>query len=711
MQKLVISLAGEWWVVDRMSYSELFENVTLKKLYETDRQILAALNKKNNRQELKELRDQRKQLLSELAPKTIVDKQLAEEDADISIIENINTDKRKFSLKPATLKLYTSTPEVKNKVVLRVDKFLKTIPEQVEQIKRENQVDEDIINKSVTDAIFEEEETVKNSNIVDKLFNPFKDYFFGHEQVKTEENASLPNSNLVPKQEHRDPEHGENSEHGEDSDIRDHEQENEVEMAAAVESALFKRLLKGISNFDGSSKQNTRRFVKDCRLAGKSLANEEVEKKFILQLKEKIIGPSADIINLELFSKIDKLCLFLESAYGETRSATQLIKDLDSIHQKDGEKVSLYYARVAELEQDLEFARERGDGTNLPLNNIKELILNAFKAGLIWQIKARMPAANNLEGAYESAVKIENELKAEDERRSSSTRQFACAFCRSTAHDSADCIKVAGFRADKASPPTQTNDTKCLLCGALDHFAVNCEAFNKLKLPGKCEYCGASDHASSKCNKYRPKVPEVITIDHINEARCTWCQQAGHDISNCFKFRNFANKVNNKNSNKGNSQNKNNYNNNYHNNQNFNNNNNNRNNNYNNNRNRKNYNNNYNNNQNYNQNYNQNFNPNNNQNYNPNNNQNYNPNNNQNYNPNNNPNNNQNFNNGNYNTNNGNFSNNSGPGYQNNNNNGDNRVCYRCHQPGHISKNCFLLMPNTQAAPPGQSQAQQQTTQ
>uniref|UniRef100_A0ABD2WHY2 Reverse transcriptase RNase H-like domain-containing protein n=1 Tax=Trichogramma kaykai TaxID=54128 RepID=A0ABD2WHY2_9HYME len=95
--------------------------------------------------------------------------------------EGRREDKLKVSLKPATLKLCTSTPEVKNKLVSRVDKFLKTIPEQVEAIKRENQVDEDVINKSVTDAIFEEEETVKNSNIVDKLFNPFKDYFFGHE--------------------------------------------------------------------------------------------------------------------------------------------------------------------------------------------------------------------------------------------------------------------------------------------------------------------------------------------------------------------------------------------------------------------------------------------------------------------------------------------------------------------------------------------------
>uniref|UniRef100_A0ABD2W2A3 CCHC-type domain-containing protein n=1 Tax=Trichogramma kaykai TaxID=54128 RepID=A0ABD2W2A3_9HYME len=678
-----------------MSYSELFENVTLKKYYETDRKLIAALKIDNNRQEIQKLKNEKKQLLKELAPKTIIEKQLAQDDSDISIIEHTNKDKIKFTLKPATLKLYTSTPEVKNKVVSRVETFLKTIPEQVEEIKRENQVDEDVINKSVTDAIFEEEETVKNKNIVDKLINPFKEYFYGHEKEKPEENANLPNNHIVPKQEIRDPEegesseHGENSEHEENSDISDHEQENEIEMAAAVESALFKRLLKGISNFDGSTKQNTRRFVKDCRLAKKSLANEDVEKKFILQLKEKIIGPCADIINLELFSKIDKLCLFLESAYGETRSATQLIKDLDSIHQKDGEKVSLYYARVAELEQDLECARERGDGTNLPLNNVKELILNAFKAGLIWQIKARMPAANNLEGAYESAVKIENELKAEEERRSSSTRQFACVFCRSTTHDSADCIKVAGFRADKASPHTQTNEIKCLLCGALDHFAINCEAFNKSKLSGKCEHCGASDHATSKCNKYRPKVPEVITIDHINEARCTWCQQAGHDISSCFKFRNFADKVNNKNSNKGNnnSQNKNNYNNNYQNNRRFNNNNNSRNNNYNNNRNRKNYNNNYNNNQNYNQN--------------------FNPNNNQNYNPNNNPNINQNFN-GNYNTNNGNFNN--GPGYQNNNNS-DNRVCYRCHQTGHISKNCFLLIPNAQSAPPGQGQSQQQTTQ
>uniref|UniRef100_A0ABD2WYI2 CCHC-type domain-containing protein n=1 Tax=Trichogramma kaykai TaxID=54128 RepID=A0ABD2WYI2_9HYME len=681
-----------------MSYSELFENVTLKKYYENERKLITALKENKNRLEIQKLKDEKKRLFKELAPKTIIEKQLAKEDSDISIIEHTNTDKIKVKLKPATLKLYTSTPEVKNKVVSRVDKFLKTIPEQVEAIKRENQVDEDVINKSVTDAIFEEEETVKNRNIVDKLLNPFKDYFFGHEQVEAEENASLLNNPLVPKQERRDLETSEDSEISDheqgNGDINDHEQENEIEMAAAVESALFKRLLKGISNFDGSSKQNTRRFVKDCRLASKSLATEEVEKNFILQLKEKIIGPCADIINLELFSKIDKLCLFLESAYGETRSAIQLIKDLDSIHQRDGEKVSLYYARVAELEQDLEFARERGDGTNLPLNNVKELILNAFKAGLIWQIKARMPGANNLEGAYEAAVKIENELKAEDERRNSSVRQFACVFCKSTAHDSADCIKVAGFRVDKASPPTQNNDIKCVICGALDHFAINCEALNKLKSSGKCEHCGASDHASSKCNKYRPKVPEVITIDHINEARCNWCQQAGHDISSCFKFRNFANRINNKNSNKGNnnSHNKNNHNNNHRNNQNFNNNN--RNNNYNNNRNRKNYNNN--------QNYNQNFNPNNNQNFNPNNNQ-Y-------FNPNNNPHNNQNFNNGNYNPNNSNFNNNSNPGYQSNNN-GDNRVCYRCHQPGHISKNCFLVIPNPQAAPPGQGQAQQQTSQ
>ncbi|CAB0041312.1 unnamed protein product [Trichogramma brassicae] len=120
--------------------------------------------------------------------------------------------------------------------------------EQVEAIKRENQVDEDVINKSVTDALCEEEVTVKNSNIVDKLLNPFKDYFFGHEQLKTEQNASLPNSNLAQKQEVQDPDNGEDSENDEDNENSDHEQENEVinaEMAAAVESALFKRLLKG----------------------------------------------------------------------------------------------------------------------------------------------------------------------------------------------------------------------------------------------------------------------------------------------------------------------------------------------------------------------------------------------------------------------------------------------------------------------------------
>uniref|UniRef100_A0ABD2VSM9 Uncharacterized protein n=1 Tax=Trichogramma kaykai TaxID=54128 RepID=A0ABD2VSM9_9HYME len=260
-----------------MSYSELFENVTLKKYYETDRKLIAASKIDNNRQEIQKLKNEKKQLLKELAPKTIIEKQLAQDDSDISIIEHTNKDKIKFSLKPATLKLYTSTPEVKNKVVSRVETFLKTIPEQVEKIKRENQVDEDIINKSVTDAIFEEEETVKNKNIVDKLFNPFKEYFYGHEKEKPEENANLPNSHLVPKQEIRDPEegenreHSENSEHRENSDISEDEQENEIEMAAAVESALFKRLLK-------------------------------------------------------------------ESSYGETRSATQLIKDLDSIHQKDGEK-------------------------------------------------------------------------------------------------------------------------------------------------------------------------------------------------------------------------------------------------------------------------------------------------------------------------------------------------------------------------------------
>ncbi|CAB0044871.1 unnamed protein product [Trichogramma brassicae] len=31
-----------------------------------------------------------------------------------------------------------------------------------------------------------------------------------------------------------------------------------------------------------------------------------------------------------------------------------------------------------------------------------------------------------------------------------------------------DCIKVAGFRADKSLP--QTNEIKCLACGSSDHF-------------------------------------------------------------------------------------------------------------------------------------------------------------------------------------------------------------------------------------------------
>ncbi|CAB0043224.1 unnamed protein product [Trichogramma brassicae] len=80
------------------------------------------------------------------------------------------------------------------------------------------------------------------------------------------------------------------------------------------QSTLFKNLLSGIATFNGKSKRNTTRFIKDLKLAKLSISSAQ-EAEFVRRLKPKFVGPKTDNIDLTDYNTIDALCDFLQDVW------------------------------------------------------------------------------------------------------------------------------------------------------------------------------------------------------------------------------------------------------------------------------------------------------------------------------------------------------------------------------------------------------------
>uniref|UniRef100_A0ABD2X844 CCHC-type domain-containing protein n=1 Tax=Trichogramma kaykai TaxID=54128 RepID=A0ABD2X844_9HYME len=320
------------------------------------------------------------------------------------------------------------------------------------------------------------------------------------------------------------------------------EEEIQINNMAYNRGPSFKDIIQLVPNFSGRDRDEAIKFVKGCKHA-EELLDDNQQKDFLKFIRVKLSGVAHECIDTTEMENIKALTDFVESNFGSDKLFFECYGDLAKLKQENNETVLSFYARLKDVEREIEAVARRDSKYNQSFKaNLQTDLLAAFKRGLRWEIKARL-TANTLDEARNEAIKIEREDGFDGDRnkfKSYNKNMTLCTICESKEHSTIDCDTLKSLGKVKVE--------KCSYCQSSEHQLSNCIKFNidtRDKQPEKCSHCGSTDHHLNNCMKFalkdkdsckKAKEPEVITINHMNQACCSHCKKQGQTMNNNSDF-------------------------------------------------------------------------------------------------------------------------------------------------------------------------------
>ncbi|KAL7299230.1 hypothetical protein TKK_0007824 [Trichogramma kaykai] len=219
------------------------------------------------------------------------------------------------------------------------------------------------------------------------------------------------------------------------------EEEIQINNMAYNRGPSFKDIIQLVPNFSGRDRDEAIKFVKGCKHA-EELLDDNQQKDFLKFIRVKLSGVAHECIDTTEMENIKALTDFVESNFGSDKLFFECYGDLAKLKQENNETVLSFYARLKDVEREIEAVARRDSKYNQSFKaNLQTDLLAAFKRGLRWEIKARL-TANTLDEARNEAIKIEREDGFDGDRnkfKSYNKNMTLCTICESKEHSTIDC--------------------------------------------------------------------------------------------------------------------------------------------------------------------------------------------------------------------------------------------------------------------------------
>lgn len=300
-----------------------------------------------------------------------------------------------------------------------------------------------------------------------------------------------------------------------------------------AQTVRLRDTLVAIPEFDGTNIP-LEEFLEGCEDA-KCMIEAEDEATFVKYIRMKIKGEAKSAIMTETFDTLEDLSTYLKKIFAPSQTVPELLGELGSQYQRDGENVLSFANRIKRLgARVLEAQRVATHPTAVTAefrNYVNSTIIGCFKRGLKPEIENKLAAANEVAALVQSAITAEREIKAKRLLRnisepkimpkpknvmatfpttaSAPQSKLHCSYCKMTNHNEDKCFKK---QRDLRKPAEST----CQLCNKPGHMAKQC---NTIKI---CQLCNQAGHTADRCF--------MRTKSLVN---CQVCSQPGHTACDC----------------------------------------------------------------------------------------------------------------------------------------------------------------------------------
>lgn len=268
--------------------------------------------------------------------------------------------------------------------------------------------------------------------------------------------------------------------------------------------------------FSGDSDQQAtfREFQRSCEDVQKMLP-PEAEPGLAQIVRTKLRGSALQTVRGENLATVKAILDQLKPMYAPLESSNILRGKLGQIYQKDSEDCPTFLNRVRALGyaiiDAMKSETDNADEAAITAE-INRDILNAFKLGLKREISTQITDANDLTQAGLRAVKIEKQIKIQDQLRESD--KIGCVICMDKTHITKDCTLLA-IKVTLA-------ETICQICKESGHEATTC------RQQTVCQLCKKANHTADVCRSY-----EINITNSISQTMCQLCDQLGHTAKTC----------------------------------------------------------------------------------------------------------------------------------------------------------------------------------